>query len=87
MAEASVKFVLTFFYSLYDCPESRAFVKELIFDHMVQFPYHPSTKALLRSIRAYVETNRKLGTWMVPPFAVYSAPPNDLKLKCGSQHF
>lgn len=87
MASTSVKFVLALFYDLYDCAESRVFVKELIFDHMCQFPHHSSTKALLGSIRTYVQTQQKLSTWLTPPLAVYTAAPNDPKGTCGSRQF
>ena len=82
-AEASVKFIMSAFYSLHDRVESRSFVKELIFDHMVQFPRHPSSRALLSSIRAHVRRSQKLNTWMAPPLVVYTNEPTVEKQPCG----
>lgn len=68
MAQASVDFIVSLYNFTRAFPETELFLKELVFDHIVQFPEDKSSKALIHVIEKHVRKARRTDVWMTPPF-------------------
>lgn len=64
MAGASINFIVALNRYIKDFPEANAFLKDLIFEHVAQFPKHASSRALTHVAATY---RKKRDPWITPP--------------------